>query len=172
VRAQYRCYAQRTLARPLRSAFTLTSNRINTIANIGTGTYSSTKVKVPLTALMIEPYHADVRPEWSRKTLGGYNKMITKEQAQQLRYGDELHCEVVRKCRRQVGPRGGVKLTIARVRVSGQCQTWKTRPEEFRVPIKYGMYQSSEITHRNASDFHFPQDCPTVNPNVKSEVVS
>lgn len=41
----------------------------------------------------------------------------------------------------------------ARVRVSGRCQTWKTRPDEFRLPVKYGMYQSLDINERNASEF-------------------
>lgn len=86
--------------------------------------------------------------------------MITKEQALALRYGQELHCTVVQQCKRTVGPRGGVKESIVRVRVSGKCQTWKTRPSEFRVPVKYGLYESSSITEYNAMQFHLPGDCP------------
>jgi hypothetical protein len=89
--------------------------------------------------------------------------MITKEQAIQLGNGtlhSEIHCETVRKCKRTVGPRGGVKDSIVHVRVSGRCQTWKTRPEEFRLPVKYGFYESGEITHKNAEWFHFAWDCP------------
>jgi hypothetical protein len=40
----------------------------------------------------------------------------------------------------KVGPRGG--LTYPRTelwRRNGATQTWKTRPGEFRVPVKYGL---------------------------------
>lgn len=86
--------------------------------------------------------------------------MITKEQALSLRRGDELHCTVVYDCTRTIGPRGGVKERVVSVRVSGKCQTWKTRPHEFRLPVKYGLYENSAVTERNAADFHLPQDCP------------
>lgn len=42
---------------------------------------------------------------------------------------------------------------LKRVRVSGKCKTWKTRPDEFQLPVKYGMYESLYITHGNAKDF-------------------
>lgn len=32
--------------------------------------------------------------------------------------------------------------TARRVRVTGQVKTWKTRPRDLKVPIKYGMYES------------------------------
>lgn len=82
---------------------------------------------------------------------------VTKEQAMNSRYGQEIHygpCEVT------VGPRGGKTYHQVRVRVSGQCQTWKTRPHEFRLPVKYGLYESGAITHVNAGDFHMPEECP------------
>ena len=40
-----------------------------------------------------------------------------------------------------------------RARRNGQTQTWKTRPEEFRIPAKYGFYQQFQITHRTAADW-------------------
>jgi len=40
-----------------------------------------------------------------------------------------------------------------KVRAMGKCKTWKTRPNEFRLPVKYGLYQSFYITHDNAGDF-------------------
>jgi hypothetical protein len=92
--------------------------------------------------------------------------MITKEQAMQLRYGQELHCEVVRSCKRSIGPRGGIHESIVRVRVSGACKTWKRNPEAFRVPVKYGMYESGELTNVNASQFHFQSECPALNTCV------
>lgn len=42
---------------------------------------------------------------------------------------------------------------LKRVRVSGKCKTWKTRPDEFKLPVKYGMYESLYITERNAADY-------------------
>lgn len=39
------------------------------------------------------------------------------------------------------------------VRSSGKCQTWKTRPNDFKLPVKYGMYESSYITQDNAALF-------------------
>lgn len=39
------------------------------------------------------------------------------------------------------------------VRVSGKCKTWKTRPHEFRLPVKYGFYQSFYITQANADEW-------------------
>jgi|ERR1700676_652625 len=83
--------------------------------------------------------------------------MITKEQAMALRHGQELHFGV---CKSTTGPRGGVKVTQTRVRVSGMCQTWKTRPEDFRVPVKHGMYDNGEIVPSNAAQFHLMSDCP------------
>jgi hypothetical protein len=40
-----------------------------------------------------------------------------------------------------------------RVRVSGRCKTWSTRPDEFRLPVKFGLYQSFYITHHNAGEW-------------------
>ncbi len=83
--------------------------------------------------------------------------MITKEQALQLRHGDELH---YRECKRIIGPRGGVSYTVERWRVNGVTKTWKTRPDEFQVPIKYGLYAYSYITNDNALGFHLATECP------------
>ena len=80
--------------------------------------------------------------------------MITKAEAidaREFHYGE---------CRRTTGPRGGVTVSIETWRRSGRTQTWKTRPGEFRVPVKYGMYQSGEITERNADGFHVAGACP------------
>jgi hypothetical protein len=86
--------------------------------------------------------------------------MITKEQATSLRNGQTLHFTGNHECSRVEGPRGGVKETVTRVRVSGQCKTWKSRPADFRLPIKYGMYESYAIEEWNANSFHLPEDCP------------
>ena len=86
--------------------------------------------------------------------------MVTKEQAQTLPLGAELHYTGREDCLRKVGPRGGIKDTVTRVRVSGACKVWKTRPAEFRLPVKYGLYESNAIDERNAEHWHLPEDCP------------
>ena len=40
-----------------------------------------------------------------------------------------------------------------RARVTGKVQTWKTRPDDFRVPIKRGLYDSGYLTPSNAGRF-------------------
>ncbi len=88
---------------------------------------------------------------------------ITKEIAEKLgswQTREEIHCEVVRSCKRTIGPKGGEKIEVVRVRPNGKCQTWKTRPEEFRLPIKYGLYGYGAITHLNCEHFHLASDCP------------
>lgn len=86
--------------------------------------------------------------------------MVTKQQAMDLRHNQELHYTGKQQCHIIKGKRGGETIKIVRVRVSGKCQTWKTRPDEFRLPVKYGLYENSAVTHVNHSDFHLPQDCP------------
>lgn len=51
-------------------------------------------------------------------------------------------------------------------RVSGKVQTWKTRPDDFRVPIKRGLYENGEIVPSNIGTFtlDYPKSVP------KSEV--
>ena len=40
-----------------------------------------------------------------------------------------------------------------RARVNGKVKTWKTRPEDFRVPMKYGLRDCFYITPTNAIDW-------------------
>lgn len=80
--------------------------------------------------------------------------MITKEQAvdaSEFHHGD---------CTRTTGPRGGIKEEITRYRRSGETKIWKTRPSEFRVPVKWGLRYSAYITHLDARDWHTEDDCP------------
>lgn len=90
--------------------------------------------------------------------------MITKQQALALRYCQELHYTGKQQCEVSVGLRGGKTVKIIYVRVSGKCQIWKTRPDEFRVPVKYGLYESYEINHKNGADFHLSNECPLLDP--------
>lgn len=48
------------------------------------------------------------------------------------------------------------------VRVSGKMQTWKTRPDEFRIPWKFGLYDNGELNHRNFREWLL--DDPTQEP--------
>jgi len=82
---------------------------------------------------------------------------MTKEQAMNVRYGEEIHYG---DCKKVVGPRGGITIAQVRVRPSGKCQTWKTRPSEFRLPVKYGLYNSYTIDHTNKDHFHLASECP------------
>jgi hypothetical protein len=39
--------------------------------------------------------------------------------------------------------------TACRCRVNGKCRTWKTRPGEFRLPVKHGLRDCFYITESN-----------------------
>ncbi len=43
--------------------------------------------------------------------------------------------------------------TPYQVRRNGRTQTWRTRPNEFRIPIKIGFRGYGEITDRNADEW-------------------
>lgn len=75
--------------------------------------------------------------------------MITKEQALALKLREEIHSSLNRN-------RDG---TCAKWRVNGQVKTWKTRPEEFRVPVKYGMYTYGYVTDISSDDYHLADEC-------------
>ena len=44
--------------------------------------------------------------------------------------------------------------TPARCRASGQCKVWKTRPDDFKLPVKHGMYNSFYIDNSNAAEWN------------------
>lgn len=44
--------------------------------------------------------------------------------------------------------------TPVRARRNGKTQTWKTRPLEFRIPVKYGLKQCFNITPENADEWN------------------
>lgn len=64
------------------------------------------------------------------------------------------------ECVRTVGPRGGETVKVETWRRNGETKTWKTRPGEFRVPIKYGLRGYSYIDNHNVGEFHAASDCP------------
>lgn len=47
----------------------------------------------------------------------------------------------------------GKKPHLIGVRANGRCKTWKTRPDDFSLPIKYGLRECAYITPRNASEW-------------------
>ena len=63
-------------------------------------------------------------------------------------------------CKRTIGPRGGVTTSQEIWRRNGKTKLWKTRPNDFRVPVKYGLYVYGQIHNRDASVFHAASDCP------------
>lgn len=38
-------------------------------------------------------------------------------------------------------------------RRNGKTKVWKTRPDEFRIPVKYGLYQYFYITEKNCDEW-------------------
>ena len=80
--------------------------------------------------------------------------MLTKEQAINEH---EFHAGT---CKRTIGPRGGVTTSQEIWRRNGKTQLWKTRPDEFRIPVKYGLYSYASITNREVSTVHAACDCP------------
>lgn len=83
--------------------------------------------------------------------------MLTKEQALMA---DEFHFVGNGGCSKHVGLRNGVKVHMVRVRRNGATKTWKTKPNEWRLPVKYGMYDAYSITQRDAENYHTAADCP------------
>jgi hypothetical protein len=78
--------------------------------------------------------------------------VITFEQAQTV---DFFHYGT---CTRKVGKRGGVTIKQEAWRRNGKTKTWKTRPGEFSVPIKYGLWDYGYVTDKNAQEWHAPGD--------------
>lgn len=86
--------------------------------------------------------------------------MVTKEQVIAGGFSARYHYTGRHDCTRVIGPRGGVRETVTECRPSGGVKTWKTRPAEFRMPVKYGLYESGAITHENAAHWHLASECP------------
>lgn len=69
--------------------------------------------------------------------------MITKEIAMEANYRQIFH---------HVSLKNADK-TPARCRVNGKCKVWATRPNEFRLPVKYGLKTCFYITPENAAEW-------------------
>src|SRR5690349_20041418 len=71
--------------------------------------------------------------------LKGVQPMITKEQAIKITSYVYTYVPTENK--------------INRWKVNGVCKTWKTRPNEFRLPVKHGMYSYWYVDQYNAEHF-------------------
>ena len=69
--------------------------------------------------------------------------MITVAQAKALRHGQTVW----------LNDAWDANGEPSHARVSGKVQLWKTRPSDFKVPVKRGLYDSGYITPDNASRF-------------------
>lgn len=69
--------------------------------------------------------------------------MITKTIATDARHRDEFH-HVTEK---------NSDGTPTRCRVNGACKIWKTRPSEFKLPVKHGLRNCFYITQENAAEW-------------------
>jgi hypothetical protein len=69
--------------------------------------------------------------------------MLTKLEAQTLTYRDNLVHATLKDSRGEP----------VRCRVNGACKVWKTRPEEFKLPVKHGLYTCFYVTERNAAEW-------------------
>ena len=78
--------------------------------------------------------------EWTQQRLARELTYLTKDEAISLPRRAELYHYRERNA-------DGTPL---RVFVNGKCQTWKTRPDEFRLPVKYGLRNCLDITDKNA----------------------
>jgi len=68
---------------------------------------------------------------------------MTLEQAKSLKPGDIIYYLWHKN-------RDG---SFARFKVNGKIKVWKTRPEDFRIPLKRGLYEYWALTPNNITDF-------------------
>lgn len=52
--------------------------------------------------------------------------------------------------------------TCVRYRRNGSTQTWKTRPDEWRIPVKYGLKGAFSLRQYDAGQVHAAEDCQRV----------
>lgn len=69
---------------------------------------------------------------------------MTKEEAQKAKHGDSIFC----------GNLQGRDKRPIRVKVSGKCVTYKTRPEYFQLPVQYKNVTDFFVTPDNADNWY------------------
>tara|TARA_Y100000310_G_C20578648_1_gene761816 strand:- start:387 stop:608 length:222 start_codon:yes stop_codon:yes gene_type:complete len=65
------------------------------------------------------------------------------------------------ECEKHIGLRGGVRVISQVWRRNGKTKVWKSRPDNYRVPVKHGLYNYTYVTHFNLL-WHVEEDCPVV----------
>ena len=56
------------------------------------------------------------------------------------------------------------RRTATRCRRNGATKRWATRPDEFRIPVKHGMYSHFYIDNRNAHEWTTVEPAPLPKP--------
>lgn len=69
--------------------------------------------------------------------------MVTIQQAKQLKYRDEIYHKDLKDSQGH----------SVRAKVNGKIQLWKTRPTEFRLPMKHGLRDTFQLTQDNADQW-------------------
>jgi hypothetical protein len=57
---------------------------------------------------------------------------------------------------RSINRRYGMEFLTGR----DELKTWKTRPTEFSLPVKHGLWDYGYITDSDNARFHTPDECP------------
>jgi hypothetical protein len=88
--------------------------------------------------------------------------MITKNTATKTTNGFRTEYHYADACNVTIGPRGGKTTTVEIWRANGTVKTWKTRPNDFRIPVKHGLCAYGYIDQDNGHLFHTSDDpsCP------------
>ena len=69
---------------------------------------------------------------------------MTLQEAKDLKYGTHIHHKTATNA----------DGTPQRFKVNGKPKTWKTRPDEVRVPLKRGMYEFGYLDQDNLDEFN------------------
>ena len=93
-----------------------------------------------------------------------YIRCVSETNNQQKEYKMEILTPKVAKSLRQgqilsMNNNRNADGTCVRWRVNGAVKTWKTRPNEFKVPVKHGMYDFGYVTQHNYFYFHINGTC-------------
>lgn len=62
--------------------------------------------------------------------------------------------------------------TAVRCRTNSKCKVWKTRPDDFRLPVKYGLKDCFYITPRNAAEWSLTDPTAVEEPTPKPTKVT
>ena len=77
-------------------------------------------------------------------------KRMTFDRIKKLQLGDILHHNINKNA----------DGTCQRRRVNGKVKLWKTRPLDYRVPLKHGLRSYDYLTPDVVDILHHEDDCP------------